>query len=239
VLAWPGSAPRSRRPKCRDHGRAGDDGGSRGRARARDAVIKDQFMIMEHRAGDCIAALARPGNPAVACTAATVPHLARRPGRPGLRRVTPPVPQGRSCGGGLEVPGYSVGGPLWWQPGRGLRRRWLVVAVLAAITRHRRCTWPRWAQQKRPTDAVTRAGTDPAGTDPAGTDPAGTDADAGRAPSRGPTRARAARAGVAPPRTRPPDTAANPDPDPLAPAPRTGEGGLRQTPRDSAGRAPR
>jgi len=99
---------------------------------------------------------ARPGNPAVACTAATVPRLAGRSARPGLRRVTPPVPQGRSCGRGWRCRGYSVGGPWWWQPGRGLRRRWLVVAVLAAITRHRGCTWPRGAQQKRPTDAVIR-----------------------------------------------------------------------------------
>jgi hypothetical protein len=40
------------RPECRDHGRAGDHGGSRGRSRSRNAMIKDQFMIMEHHAGD-------------------------------------------------------------------------------------------------------------------------------------------------------------------------------------------
>jgi|HubBroStandDraft_1064217.scaffolds.fasta_scaffold05895_7 hypothetical protein len=61
------------RLECRDQGRTGDHGGSRGRARAwsavikvgrvitedragrsrdRDAVIKEQFMIMESRAGD-------------------------------------------------------------------------------------------------------------------------------------------------------------------------------------------
>ena len=48
------------RPERRDHGRAGDHGGSRGRSRARSAVIKDQFMIMEHRAGNQLAA-ARAG----------------------------------------------------------------------------------------------------------------------------------------------------------------------------------
>src|SRR5580658_11280408 len=126
-----------RRLECRDHGLAGDHGGSRGRARAWSAVIKDQFMIMEPYAGD---------RPAAA-------GAGRGPARPGL-----------------AVPGYSVGGPWWWQSGRGSRRRWLVVAVLAAITRHRRCTWPRGAQQKRPTDAVTRSA---------------------RRPGPGPTRARA------------------------------------------------
>jgi hypothetical protein len=53
---WHGSGPRGRRPDCRDHGRAGDHGGSRGRARVRSAVIKDQFMIMEPHAGDRLAA---------------------------------------------------------------------------------------------------------------------------------------------------------------------------------------
>jgi hypothetical protein len=45
------------RPECRDHGRAGDHGGSGGRSRARTAGIKDQFMIMEPYAGD------RPASP--------------------------------------------------------------------------------------------------------------------------------------------------------------------------------
>jgi hypothetical protein len=82
-------------------------------------------MITDHHAGDCPAAprpppparrraagAARPGHPAVAYTAATVPRLARRPGRPG------PL-AGDAAGsqrlvvrrGGLEVPAYSVGGP--------------------------------------------------------------------------------------------------------------------------------
>jgi hypothetical protein len=51
------------RPVCRDQGLAGDGGGSRGRSRARDAVIKDQFMIMEPRAGDRPAAPAGPPAP--------------------------------------------------------------------------------------------------------------------------------------------------------------------------------
>jgi len=49
---WHGSARRRGRPERRDHGLAGDHGGSRGRLPARSALIKDQFMIMEHRAGD-------------------------------------------------------------------------------------------------------------------------------------------------------------------------------------------
>jgi hypothetical protein len=40
------------RLECRDHGRAGDRGGSRGRSRAWDAGIMVQCMIMEPRAGD-------------------------------------------------------------------------------------------------------------------------------------------------------------------------------------------
>jgi hypothetical protein len=79
------------------------------------------------------------------------------PRPPGLRRVTRRFLRAGRAAGDWRYRGYSVGGPLWWQPGRGLRRRWLVVAVLAAITRHRRCTWPREAQQKRPSDAVIRA----------------------------------------------------------------------------------
>jgi hypothetical protein len=162
VLAcWPGCAVRGRRPECRDHGRADDHGGSRGRARARDAGITDQFMIMERRAGDCLAAppaaAARPGNPAVACTAATVPRLPTAQARRCRQRVTPPVSQGRPCGRGSRCRGYSIGGPLWWQPGRGLRRRWLVVAVLAAITRHRGGTWPLRARHRWPMAAVVRA----------------------------------------------------------------------------------
>jgi hypothetical protein len=43
---------------------------------AHHAVIKDQFMIVEPRAGDRLAPALRPGNPAVACTAATVPRVA-------------------------------------------------------------------------------------------------------------------------------------------------------------------
>ena len=146
-----------RRPECRDHGLAGDCGGSRGRARAGDAVIKDQFMIMDHRAGDRPAGPpstpARPGNPAVACTAATVPRLARRSGSPGLRRVTRRFLQGRSRpgAGGAGVTasaGHDGGSPgvayvndglllLSWQLYRG------IVAVPGragtAETAHRRC----------------------------------------------------------------------------------------------------
>jgi len=51
VLGVPG-APPGRRPECRDHDLAGDRGGPRGRARARSAVIKNQFMITEPDAGD-------------------------------------------------------------------------------------------------------------------------------------------------------------------------------------------
>jgi len=51
-LAGLGSGPRGGRLECRDHGRAGDPGGSRGRSPARTAGIKDQFMIMEPCAGD-------------------------------------------------------------------------------------------------------------------------------------------------------------------------------------------
>jgi hypothetical protein len=40
------------RPECRDHGPASDHGASRGRARAWNAVIKGQFLITEHHAGD-------------------------------------------------------------------------------------------------------------------------------------------------------------------------------------------
>jgi hypothetical protein len=53
---WPDSARCGRRLERRDHGRASDRGGSRGRARARNAVIKDQCMIMEPHAGDRLAA---------------------------------------------------------------------------------------------------------------------------------------------------------------------------------------
>jgi hypothetical protein len=49
---WHDSSPRGHRPKRRDHGRAGDHGGSRGRAPARTAGIKDRFMITDHYAGD-------------------------------------------------------------------------------------------------------------------------------------------------------------------------------------------
>jgi hypothetical protein len=48
-----GCALRGGRLECRDHGLGGDYGGSRGRARAWSAGIRDQFMIMEHCAGDC------------------------------------------------------------------------------------------------------------------------------------------------------------------------------------------
>jgi len=48
---WRGSGPHGGRPECRDHGRMGDRGGSRGWLRAWSAGVRDQFMIMEHRAG--------------------------------------------------------------------------------------------------------------------------------------------------------------------------------------------
>jgi hypothetical protein len=57
---WHGSGSRGRRLECRDHGRAGDRGGSRGRSRAWGAGIMVQFMIMEHRAGDRLAASRPP-----------------------------------------------------------------------------------------------------------------------------------------------------------------------------------
>jgi|HubBroStandDraft_1064217.scaffolds.fasta_scaffold151941_1 hypothetical protein len=50
----PGTAPLGvgRRADCRDHGPAGDHGGSHGRAPARTAGIKNQCMITDHHAGD-------------------------------------------------------------------------------------------------------------------------------------------------------------------------------------------
>jgi len=117
-VCWHGCALRGRRLECRDHGLAGDYGGSRGRARARSAVIKDQFMIMEPHAGDRPAAPARRGNPAVACTAATVPRVAAaKAGRASAGDAAGSPGSGRAAGG-RRCRGYIVGGPLWWQPGR-------------------------------------------------------------------------------------------------------------------------
>ena len=173
-------------------------------------------MIMEPHAGDRPAAPARRGNPAVACTAATVPRVAAaKAGRASAGDAAGSPGSGRAAGG-RRCRGYIVGGPLWWQLGRGLRRLWLVVAVLAAIPGHRGGTWPRGAQQKRANAAVIRArppGRGRPGRGRRGPGPGPTWARAGAARPRASLPAHQPADAPARRRTSPLDTAANLDPD--------------------------
>jgi len=203
---WHGCARRGRRPECRDHGPAGDHGGPRGRARAWNAVIKDQFMITAPHAGDRSGRPARPGNPAVACTAATVLRLVRRSGRPGLRRVTPPVPQGRSRGRGWRCrvtasAGHGGGSPGVAYNDDGLLLLSWHLGIVGVPGR-------AGAQRKRPTDAVIRARAARAGA-----------ARPRRPPARAPARRTRCLA----------QTAVNLDPDPACSSTPAREGGFRQT----------
>jgi hypothetical protein len=64
-------------------------------------------MIMEPRAGDRPGRRRAAGEPRSRLRSSNGPPHGRRSGSPGLRRVTPPVPQGRSCVRGLAVPGLQ------------------------------------------------------------------------------------------------------------------------------------
>jgi|HubBroStandDraft_1064217.scaffolds.fasta_scaffold11813_4 hypothetical protein len=78
-------------------------------------------MIMEHHAGDHPAAPCAAGEPRSRLHSSNGPPHGGRSGRPELRRVTPPVPQGRARGRGLAVPGLQ-------------RRRAVMVAARARVT---------------------------------------------------------------------------------------------------------
>jgi len=227
-----GCAVRGRRPKCRDHGPAGDHGGSHGRSRARSAVIKDQFMIMEHHAGDRMAAAGAGRGPRSAGEPRSRLHSSNGPppGSPprpaGCRRrgdaAGSPGPVARPGAGGTGSQhrrALMVAARPWVTstmvscccPGSYNKASWLYSAARAtAETAHRRCDpgagRPDLGRRGR---EPTRAGADRAGRRP------------GRAgaarPRRQPARAPARR-------TRPRTWILTQ----LAPAPRPGEGGFHQ-----------
>jgi hypothetical protein len=105
---WGGCARCGGRLECRDHDLAGDHGGSRGRSRARDAVIKDQFMIMDHRAGDRSGRPRAAGEPRSRLHSSNGPPPPHRSGSPGCfsgrRRQFRGYASGRALGRPLTAP---------------------------------------------------------------------------------------------------------------------------------------
>jgi len=97
-------------------------GNQAGLSRTRLPMIRLRVVITGDQAGcECLAAPARPGNPAVACTAATVPRMAAAQagrGFGGWRRRF--LRAGRAAGG-LAVPGLQ-------------RRRAVMVTARAWLT---------------------------------------------------------------------------------------------------------
>jgi hypothetical protein len=200
-----------RRLECRDHGRAGDRGGSRGRARARDAVIKDQCMIMEPRAGDRLAAPRAAGAPRSRLHSSNGP-----PPR------SPPRPAGASAADAAGSPGPVVPPGLG---GAGLqRRRAVVVAARAWVTSTLvSCCCPGSYNKASSLYLAARGTAETAHRccDPGpGRPGAGPGRQSAYQPVRVPASPRTSQSAYQPvrvpasPRTSPPDTACGPDPDP-------------------------
>jgi len=79
-------------------------------------VIKDQFMIMEHGAGNRLAAPRGRGTPQSPGQQQRSPAAPTAQAGPVLRRVIWSVSGSGRAAGGWRCRGYSTGGPWWWYP---------------------------------------------------------------------------------------------------------------------------